>query len=102
MLALVCPSRFSPFVKTGSEAFVLGSVTLKTLPTANDKVNIVVGGYAKQCHDACVLIKDEEDPYGVHYIGQRMARLYMHTCVYMYVTARLLTVGRFVNWSARL
>jgi len=35
--------RFSPFVKTGSESFVLGRVSVRTQLTAADRVKIVVG-----------------------------------------------------------
>ena len=34
--------RFSPFVKTGTEAFVLGNITVRTQLTAADRVKIVV------------------------------------------------------------
>ena len=37
--------RFSPFVKTGTEAFILGSVTIKKDVRPNEIVKVVVSDY---------------------------------------------------------
>ena len=37
--------RFSPFVKTGTEAFVLGKVSLKSQVTAADTIKIIVSAH---------------------------------------------------------
>lgn len=37
--------RFTPFVKTGTEAFILGSVTIKKDIRPNEIVKVVVSDY---------------------------------------------------------
>ena len=50
--------RFSPFVKTGTEGFILGSMSLKRDPRATEIVKIVVSGSKMFRYFVCTWVHD--------------------------------------------